>query len=207
MKIAENADNSYMADTSADPKKSLRAQLRGMLRCVDPEALKERSAAACELLEASDEFQRAMCVMVFLPLEYEVDARPLAMRAWQMGKTVAVPLVSYEQRHMMAVEIRSLGEPMDCDRYGVQSPTNGRPIPEAMIDLVIVPGLGFDMNGKRLGRGGGFYDRFLARPGFAGRPVACGLAMEQQIVTEIPTQPHDIRLNMLATERRILRFH
>ncbi|MFA7238164.1 MAG: 5-formyltetrahydrofolate cyclo-ligase [Phycisphaeraceae bacterium] len=193
-----------MTEPTHDNKKSLRAELRAMLRCVPPEQLHIASAAACALLGETAEFERAACVMIFWPLSYEMDARPLAMHAWQRGKTVALPRVSYEQRHMMAVEIRSLGDSMQADQHGVNSPINAPPIPTRMIDLVIVPGLGFDLTGHRLGRGGGFYDRFLSRRNFRG--LTCGLALEQQVVEHIPTQPHDVRLDMLATERRILRF-
>ncbi|MHB1157789.1 MAG: 5-formyltetrahydrofolate cyclo-ligase [Phycisphaerales bacterium] len=193
-----------MTDQTHDNKKSLRAELRAMLRCVPAAQLHIASAAACALLGETTEFERAACVMIFWPLAYEMDARSLAMLAWQRGKTVALPLVSYEQRHMIAVEIRSLGDSMQADRYGVKSPTNAPPIPARMIDLVIVPGLGFDLTGHRLGRGGGFYDRFLSRQNFRG--LTCGLTLEQQVVEHIPTQPHDVRLDMLATERRILRF-
>jgi 5-formyltetrahydrofolate cyclo-ligase len=73
-----------------------------------------------------------------------------------------------------------------------------------LIDLVIVPGLGFTTDGHRIGRGMGFYDRFLAQGDFIG--VSCGLAFEEQVVPELPVLDHDIALSMLATDCGIRRF-
>jgi len=77
-------------------------------------------------------------------------------------------------------------------------------MPVDLIDMVIVPGVGFTPAGKRIGRGMGFYDRFLAQPEFVG--VSCGLAFEDQIVDDLPTLDHDMALSMLASDRGVRRF-
>lgn len=188
---------------SSPQKKTLRAQLRQTMMEIPPAALARASAAACELLVATPEFQAASTVMIFLPLKHEIDTRTLALRAWQQQKIVTVPLVSYEQKHMIPVELRSLEESMNTDHYGVRTP-QGAPHPIETIDLVVMPGLGFDRHGHRIGRGLGFYDRFLAQKNFAGS--SCGIAMEQQVVEDIPITQHDMPLNMLVTDRQVLRF-
>lgn len=185
-------------------KKALRTRLRQQLRALDAETIHRRSLAAAEHLVATEAFHQARAMMLFLPLAHEADARPIALRAWQSGKTVTVPLVSYEQKHMIPVTIRSLDEPMETDGYGVRSPQTGEPYPVELIDLVVVPGLGFDPQGHRIGRGAGFYDRFLSQPGFRG--VICGLALDEQVVDAVPVHPHDVRLDMLVTDKRVLRF-
>jgi 5-formyltetrahydrofolate cyclo-ligase len=185
-------------------KKTLRARLRDDLWSLDAQQLRDASDLAADRLCDSDEFARAQSLMIFLPLVHEIDPRSVAIRAWQAGKSVTVPLVSYEQRHMIPLEIRSLDEPMDPDRFGVRAPRSGSPVPVDLIDLVIVPGLGFDLTGHRLGRGGGFYDRFLAQPTFTG--ISCGLALDRQLVHAVPVQIHDVPLNMLVTDRRLVRF-
>jgi len=191
-----------MAPQSA--KKTLRARIREQLQQLDAADLAARSHAAAHRLFETEAFGKARALMLFLPLKHEIDARPIALRAWQQAKTVTVPLVSFEQKRMMPVEIRSLDEPMTEDRYGLKTPANGQPIPVSMVDLVIVPGLGFDHHGHRVGRGGGFYDRFLAQPEFQG--VACGLALDEQLVERVPTADHDLPLDMLVTDRRTLSF-
>lgn len=186
-------------------KKSLRAELRDRLRQLDEAAIKTRSGAAADQLIGLDVFADAQVIMLFLPLRYEVDATPIAIRAWQAGKTVAVPLVSYEQRHMIAVEIRSLAEPMVTDHYGLRTPASQQPVPVESLGLVVVPGLAFDAQGGRLGRGGGFYDRFLSQRGFVG--TACGYAFDEQLVASVPTTDTDVPLDMLVTDQRVLRFN
>jgi len=76
--------------------------------------------------------------------------------------------------------------------------------PQRPIDLVVVPGMGFTRKGYRIGRGMGFYDRFLAQAEFIG--LSCGLAFEEQVLDNIPVLDHDMPLSMLVTNRGILRF-
>src|SRR5688500_13734165 len=104
----------------AAAKHALRTELRVRLARIGDSRLEAASRAAADALCATDEFRRASAVMIFLPLRYEIDARPIALRAWQEGKTVTVPLVGHAQRHMIPVVVRSLQEPMDADQYGVQ---------------------------------------------------------------------------------------
>ncbi len=77
-------------------------------------------------------------------------------------------------------------------------------MPVADIELVVVPGLAFDEHGNRLGRGRGFYDRFLTHPDFRG--TSCGLALEDQVVDSIPVGPSDARVDMLVTDVKVHRF-
>ena len=191
-------------DDIVSKKRALRGALRARLSSITPERMATASRAAAQRVCETEEFRRASAVMIFLPLRYEVDARHIALRAWQLGKTVTVPLAGHEQKHMIPVLVRSLEEPMDCDPYGVQTPSHCEPFPADMLELVVVPGLGFDRNGHRLGRGAGFYDRFLAQPRL--HAATCGLAIEEQVVPEIPAEPHDLRLEMLATDTQLLRF-
>ena len=78
------------------------------------------------------------------------------------------------------------------------------PFPISLIDLVLVPGLGFDEYGHRVGRGRGFYDRFLAHPEFA--KTACGLAFETQMLASIPAGPLGRRGDMVVTDEKVRRF-
>jgi len=139
--------------------------------------------------------------MVFLSLPGEVDTSPLVLRAWQDRKRVLAPKVSWEQRRMLPIEIRSLTDDLSTSTMGIREPIAGVPIPIPLIDLAIVPGLAFDKFGNRLGRGRGFYDRFLAHPEFKG--VACGLTLEEQMVTTVPVGPLDRHVNMVVTDEKV----
>jgi 5-formyltetrahydrofolate cyclo-ligase len=185
-------------------KAAVRKHLREMLAAHSETERHQKSVTACGLVAASPEFAAARVVMLFLSTPHEVDTASLALKSWQSGKTVVVPKVSWNQRRMLPVEISSLHTNMTTTGPGFREPVSGKPIPVDFVDLVIVPGLGFTAKGHRIGRGMGFYDRFLAQPEFLG--VSCGLGFEEQIVEDLPVLDHDIPLSMLATDRGIRRF-
>jgi 5-formyltetrahydrofolate cyclo-ligase len=185
-------------------KPAIRKQLHAKLAAMSLADRHAKSVAICASIAATAEFQAARVVMIYLSTPEEVDTAPLALRAWQAGKTVVAPKVSWDQRRMLPVEISCLNQGLTVTGPGVREPILGKPIPIDFLDLVIVPGLGFTRTGHRIGRGMGFYDRFLATPEFVG--ISCGLAFEDQIVDALPVLDHDIPLNMLATEHSVKRF-
>lgn len=185
-------------------KAAVRRQLVSVLAAMSPAELHRKSLAATALLTASPEFNAARVVMLYLSTPQELDTAPLALKCWQAGKTVVVPKVSWDQRRMLPVEISSLQTGITSSAHNIREPIAGNPIPLDMIDLVTVPGLGFSRNGYRIGRGMGFYDRFLAQPEFVG--VSCGLAFEEQIIDDLPVLDHDMPLSMLVSDRGIARF-
>lgn len=190
--------------TNMTSKAAIRKHLREVLAAMDEAQRHQKSLTACSLIAASPEFAAARVVMLFLSTPTEIDTAPLALKCWQAGKTVVVPKVSWEQRRMLPVEISSLNGGMAITGPGVREPIGGQPIPVDFLDLVIVPGLGFTDDGHRIGRGMGFYDRFLAQPEFLG--VSCGLGFEEQVIAQLPVLDHDMPLAMLATDRGIRRF-
>lgn len=185
-------------------KSELRHRLRDTLATMSDADRHHKSLAACNLIAGSPEFAAASVVMLYLTMANEVDTAPLALRSWQSGKTVVVPKVSWDQRRMLPMEITSLHGHVTTAGTGVREPVGGKPVPVDLIDLAIVPGLGFTNSGHRIGRGMGFYDRFLAQSDFSG--VSCGLAFEEQIVDSLPILDHDMPLAMLVTDRGIRRF-
>ncbi len=185
-------------------KKELRDHLRGVLAGLSPAEIKERSLAAATLLFQQPEYRKAEILMIFLSLHNEIDTAPIALRAWQDRKRVLAPKISWDQRRMLPIQIDSLFDGMTSGAMGIREPANGMPIPVSLIDLVIVPGLGFDLHGNRLGRGRGFFDRFLAHKDFRG--VSCALAFEDQVVENVPAGEHDIPVDMLVTDKQVRRF-
>ncbi|MFQ5415358.1 MAG: 5-formyltetrahydrofolate cyclo-ligase [Phycisphaerae bacterium] len=185
-------------------KKDLRQRIRKSLADIAPEQRDADSLRACHRLFEQPEYVKADTIMVFLSLPTEIDTQPIVLRAWQDRKRVLAPKVSWSQRRMMPVEIRSLTGDLAVSSMGVREPTSGIPIPIPLIDLVIVPGLAFDEFGNRLGRGRGFYDRFLAHPEFAG--VACALVFETQVLPSIPAGPLDRSVDMIVTDKTVRRL-
>lgn len=189
--------------TDMNSKQAVRRRLRETLAGMSDADRHAKSVLACRLVCASPEFEAARVVMLYLSMPSEVDTAPIALRCWQDGKQVVVPKVSWDQRRILPVEISSLKDGLTTTGP-VREPIEGKPIPLDLIDLVIVPGLGFTPTGFRIGRGMGFYDRFLAQPDFLG--LSCALGFEEQVVETLPVLDHDVPLSMLATDTGIRRF-
>ena len=183
-------------------KGTLRHEMKGRLMQIGKDDRVKRSKAICQHIVDSEVFHQASVVMAFLSLPHEVDTTPLILHAWQSGKTVAVPKVSWEQRHMIPVEITSLETGMKADDKGLQNPVGGNPVPFEDIDLVITPGLGFDRQGNRLGRGGAYYDRFFATHKITAN--RWGIGFSEQLCEAVPHDENDVPVHAIVTEQGIL---
>ncbi len=183
-------------------KSALRHEIKQRLVQMSAKDRIAKSKQICERIIDSDVFRKASVVMMYLSLPHEVDTTLLILHAWQRGKTVAVPKVSWQQHHMIPVEITSLETGLKTERMGLRTPTNGTPVPFDEIDLVITPGLGFDKNGNRLGRGGAFYDNFFGHKKITAARWA--VAFSQQVCDEIPHDDSDVPIDAVVTENEII---
>jgi 5-formyltetrahydrofolate cyclo-ligase len=155
-------------------------------------------------LRSLDEVKSARVVMAYVPLAAEVDVKPLLEKFVKDGKTVVLPALTGEAGRMDAHEVKNLEKDLAPGRFGLMQPAEGIPIDPRLIDLILVPAVAFDLHGRRLGRGGGYYDRFLA--GRATNAFACGVAFDCQVQDVVPVRDHDHPVHMVVTEKRILRF-
>jgi len=183
-------------------KIELRRQLRNCLLAMSPQERKDKSRRACRNLISTEAFQNASIIMMFLSLPHEVDTSDAILQAWQLGKTVAVPKISWQQRHMIPVRITSLDTGFSTAAWGLRNPLTGVPIPFGQIDLVVAPALGFDRTGNRLGRGGSFYDRFFANKDLVAS--RCGLAFAEQVLDAIPTTESDEPVSFVVTDEDVI---
>jgi 5-formyltetrahydrofolate cyclo-ligase len=192
-----------MSDPINASKAQIRARIREVLATLSDQQRHDASVQACSKLMSLEAFANANVVMLYLPLAKEVDVTPVAVQCFRRGQTVCVPKVDWKRREMDPVEVTSLDDHvLDCDEHGVRSPKQCRPVLPETIDLVVAPGLAYDCQGRRLGRGGGYYDRFLCRL----RPstTKVGLVFDQQIVDAIPAKPHDVAVDIVVTDRRVM---
>ncbi len=138
-------------------------------------------------------------VMGFAPIGSEPDIGPL-LEGWrEAGREVCLPVVGPDPGMMEPVRLREGLATLGRDRLGVPTP-EGPAVATERLDAVLVPGCGFDAGLTRLGRGGGYYDRFLARcPGVA----AIGVCFESQVVQVLPTEAHDRGVDLLVTEQGV----
>lgn len=143
-------------------------------------------------------FLKAKIIFIFVSFGSEVDTHRLIEYALMKGKTVCVPKVSLTKKTMDAVEINFLDD-LKKSSYGILEPIYHDNLIEAeKIDLVIVPGLAFDVNGGRLGYGGGYYDKFFTKVNISVKKI--GLAYSFQIIDKIPVCEHDVLLDGLISD-------
>jgi 5-formyltetrahydrofolate cyclo-ligase len=180
-----------------DAKALLRSRMRSLLKSLSDADMSARSALACARLVRTGQFGGARAVMLYLALPHELDCRHAIEAAWRCGKSVLVPRVNWSTRRIEPVPCRSFDN-LTPGRYGLREPA-GEPVAPGAIDMVVVPALAYDLSGRRLGRGGGFYDRFLASPDL--RAAKCGFALAEQVLPRVPADQHDQRVDMLVTDR------
>ncbi len=185
-------------------KAQLRLEMQKCLVNIPAEERKEKSRRACRNLISTAEFTNGSTIMMYLALPHELDTSEAILSAWQAGKTVVVPKVSWQQRHMIPVQINSLETGFSAEVGGLRNPIMGVPVPFEEIDLVVAPGLGFDRKGNRLGRGGSFYDRFFKNKDL--HAPKCGFAFSQQIIEAVPVTDHDVPVDFLVTDEEVLYF-
>ena len=140
-------------------------------------------------LSETAEYREAGRVMAFVSIRTEVDTAGLLARLDLDGKTVLLPRT--EADGIVAVQD---AKGWTTGAFGIKEPL-GPPVDPRSIDLIIVPGLAFTTDGKRLGRGRGHYDRFL--PGTAAPTI--GVCFTEQLVDEVPMEPHDVQLDRVMS--------
>ncbi|CAN5830359.1 5-formyltetrahydrofolate cyclo-ligase [soil metagenome] len=173
-----------------DAKRSLRARM-AELTAPTPDVHRRVVDQVCSWLVA----KRPQVVVGFLGMEGEIDITPLVER---------LPSVTFTLTRTapgVLLTIHPFEAPREMHRFGFLQPAADSPIlPPRSVDVVLVPGLAFDRQGRRLGRGAGYYDRFLA--GLAADKVA--LTTQSRIVEEVPSEPHDVAVDWIATESGVV---
>jgi 5-formyltetrahydrofolate cyclo-ligase len=181
-----------------NPKPALRRQVRERLKAMTQAQRAVLSERARARLQMQPVWQRARSVLFFAPLAEELDLWPLLAEALAGGKTVGLPRFSPEERRYIACRVRDVDQDIVTGRYGIREPGTTCPALPLKLDLLLVPGVAFDLHGRRLGRGQGFYDQLLAE--MSG--MTCGVAFDEQIVGTVPVEPHDVHLNCILTPTR-----
>lgn len=140
-------------------------------------------------------------------MPHEAPTGGVMWELWNLGLRVAFPVVKPENS-ITPYWITNRNE-LVADRFGIAAPhpdtqNKSRRVELSDLKIVVIPGLGFDADtGVRLGRGGGYYDRFLAR---CPKALRIGLAFDEQIVCGLPAEPHDVPMHAVVTPTRTLRF-
>jgi 5-formyltetrahydrofolate cyclo-ligase len=190
-----------LQSTIKKAKKEQRAAYQAQLKQIPLAEVHRRSAVISSLALALPALQNKQVIAAYSSFGHEVVTQPLLASLLTAGFVLALPVVDQANRKMEFRRVDSL-ESLTPGVYGILEPRNGQLCFPEEIDLFFIPGLAFDRQGNRLGRGGGYYDRYLAtiRPD----AVKIGLAFQQQIADVLPVDPHDIKVNAVITEEGII---
>ena len=177
-------------------KKTIRAEVAGRVKNLSPVYCREADAAICRCVTQSALYRNARTSLCYVGTAREIDTSALLHAALEDGKTLVLPLC-VEKGVMEARQIAGLGD-LVSGRYGILAPRLDCPRlePEA-IDLAVVPCCAAGNDGRRLGYGGGYYDRYLPRT----RCPALVLCRGQLVREGLPVEAHDVPMDYLATEK------
>lgn len=182
----------------------MRQELLAKRKALTEAQRREYEEAILRQLTAMPEVQEAKVLLLYLDFRGEVSSEGMIRWGIAQGKTVCAPVTVVDERRLIPVRIETAGE-YDVGAYGIREPKLREELVVGIeeIDAVILPGVGFDRKGGRLGYGGGYYDRFLPRL----RPDAYKIAVayEAQVIEAVPMEEHDTILDALVTERGVWR--
>lgn len=183
-------------------KKAVRKQFLALRKRLDLLSCARLSQQAQQQLIASTPFSRANCLALYSPIHNEVATEQVFAAARESGKRVYYPRVAGDELDF--IEVSKLSS-LVKGAFAVAEPQLGEKTTVAELDLVVVPGVAFDLRGYRLGYGRGFYDRQLARK--AAETIAVGLCFEIQLCNLLPNDAHDQRVDFIATETKFIPCH
>ena len=187
--------------TIAQDKEKFRQAVLAKLKQQSAELKRRRSGLILEKLKRRSEFQKSMALMFYITTSGEVDTKPLLLEALREGREVVVPYIDRKTDSLVSVQIHDPETDLRPGTYGILEPRRKLVCPFDLnrLDLVLVPGVAFDRRGHRLGRGKGYYDRFLKT---LPPHVKCfGLAFDFQVLDFIPVDENDMKVDRVITNR------
>ncbi len=198
-RYAGNPTPSLMSDAKA-AKDELRRRLRQRRAAITPAQRNDAAHAAANHIANLPHWAGCRRLGLYLANDNEFDPAPIAALARARGSALYLPVIGADSSLTFAHWAADVD--LHSNRYGIPEPDAGAArVGLVDLDLVLVPLVGWDRSGGRLGMGGGYYDRTLAA---ATRPPLVGLAFAAQEVAAVPTEPWDIALDYVLTERELV---
>jgi 5-formyltetrahydrofolate cyclo-ligase len=177
-------------------KQQIRKTMRSMLQLLNN--LEERSLSVIEKLKCLNEFKNSKNIVLYSSIQYEIETIYLIHQCLQTSKNIYLPYIE----NVQIAQINSLDE-LVLGKYNILEPANNEYLNNLeVIDTVIIPGVAYDKDGNRLGKGMGWYDRFLQR--LSPNVLKVALVFDIQIINYVPKDVHDISVDIIITEDRII---
>ncbi len=180
-------------------KKQTRKEMISLLESISPVVKKAKDKMIEVNLLDLKEYREARNVMLFASFRNEVDTFPIIKDALKNKQNVVLPRVNTKDKELELYLVRDIEElSPGYSNIPEPVPDDARMFPAKDIDLIIMPGLAFDSNGRRLGYGGGYYDRLLDRLG--SKPDLVAVAYSEQIINKVPSTESDKKVNIIVTD-------
>lgn len=185
-------------------KERLRKEILAIRLSMSSSEVSAKSEQICRRLVSDELFGKAAVIGLYWPLRNEVTTESVFCAAIGEKKEVGFPRVETGKKRIIYGAVPDLAL-LSPGAYGIMEPRrdHGRVVPYDELDLVVVPGVVFDERGFRIGYGGGFFDRLLGEKAFRARTAA--LAYDFQVIERIPEEEHDLPVQAVFTESRVIR--
>ncbi|MBO0959501.1 5-formyltetrahydrofolate cyclo-ligase [Neobacillus sp. MM2021_6] len=184
-------------------KNFVRNQIKESLTKISKPLYEDYSYKVADRLFKDEDFEKANVIGITVSKQPEVDTYQIIRKAWELGKQIAVPKCHPKDKRLSFRTLTEFSQ-LETVYYGLLEPIEAKTteVPAKQMDLLIVPGLAYTMEGYRLGFGGGYYDRYL--PNFTGKTLS--LAFEHQIIPNFPVENHDIPVSKIITNSRTIKL-
>lgn len=178
-------------------KQIIRERIITLLRNQEKEKRLSKSLAILGKFFQLQEFNNSLTILFYAAFAGEVDTFEMIKRALNLGKKICLPKIVEDKKDIIPTLVDDLKNGLENGHYGIKQTKNSKILDMKNIDMIVVPGIAFDKNNNRLGRGGGYYDRFLKRAPLDIPTI--GLAFDFQIVDNLPLNEYDVSVNRVLT--------
>jgi 5-formyltetrahydrofolate cyclo-ligase len=183
-------------------KEILRLENLGKRNSLGRGQVEKKSLAVQGLFLGLPEFAKAKSLLVYYGVNNEVETKGIIEKALEQGKQVSLPITDFEKKRLKLGKINSLAE-LKKTKQGLVEPKLLKEVKKEDLDLVVLPGIAFDRQGNRIGRGLGFYDNLLRKA--STRIKLVGLCFSENLEEEIPSESHDVKMDVVVTDQEVIR--
>ncbi len=191
-------------DRVIETKKGFRKEMIEKRKEIPGDEVAKKSEIIKDKFIGYPEYKNADIIMVYLSFKNEVDTMPIIEKALGNSKKITVPKTYPKTKKMIPALIKDLEEDVTIGNYGIPEPRDDKLslVDPTDVDLVVVPGVAFDLDGYRLGYGGGYYDRFISE--LREDVILAAVSFEEQIVDKVPLNKWDKKVHLVFTEKRVI---